>query len=91
MSASPESQELLLERSGGLAGLTLRARIPMRELTEEQRAAVDECLSRPPYTGPGQPDRFQYRLALGERDATVPEDGLPSALKPLLSRLELGG
>jgi hypothetical protein len=85
-------QVLELERSGGFAGLTLRASVPLSELTEEQLAALEECLSqtprRNPRAGPGAPDRFQYRLRLGEREAVLPEDALPSALRPLLGRLE---
>lgn len=93
MGAPPDAAEggehLLLERSGGFAGLTLRTRVPTEELTADQRAAVEESLSRPEPEA-GRPDRFQYRLALGEREALVPEDELPAALKPLLSRLETG-
>lgn len=87
------TEQLVLERSGGFAGLRMLAVIPAAELTPEQTAAVQECLSRagprPGIPEPGTPDRFQFRLALGGREITVPEPELPPALQPLLKRLEV--
>ena len=82
------TEDLVVERSGGFAGLKMRAVVPSAELTPEQRAAVEECLSRP-RPGPGLPDRFQYHLALGGREVIVPEQELPPVLQPLLKRLEV--
>jgi hypothetical protein len=85
---SAEGDQLELERSGGFAGLTLRALVPFEELSQPQRAAVDDSLSRPPRRSP-QPDRFQYQLRVGERRVVLEEDDFPAVLRPLLRRLSI--
>lgn len=77
---------LAIERSGGFGGLTLRASIPLAELSPQERAAVEECLRQPP-SPPSGPDRFVYRLRALGREAEVQEDRMPPALQPLLDRL----
>jgi hypothetical protein len=86
MQPSGEDPDLELERSGGFAGLTLRAVVPASQLTPDQREAVQESFER---TRPRQrqPDRFEYRLRLGRREVVLAEQDLPAALRPLLSRL----
>jgi hypothetical protein len=85
---SDEGDQLELERSGGFTGLTLRALVPFEELSQPQRAAVDDSLSSPPPRRP-QPDRFQYQLRVGERRVVLEEDDFPAVLRPLLRRLSV--
>jgi hypothetical protein len=85
---SAEGPELELERSGGFGGLTLRAVVPFSRLTPAERDAVQASLSSPPHRR-HRPDRFEYRLRLGGREAVIEEEDLPSVLRPLLRRLDL--
>jgi hypothetical protein len=82
-----EGPDLHLERSGGFAGLTLRTVVPVSQLTPAQKRALKRILSRPPPRRE-KPDRFEYRLRSGGREAVVAEQDLPPVLRPLLSRLE---
>jgi hypothetical protein len=77
---------LYIERSGGLGGLTLRASVPVVELSPEERAVVEDCF-RLPELPPSGPDRFVYRLQLGDRQAVLQEDRVPPGLQPLLHRV----
>jgi len=77
---------LYIERSGGLGGLTLRASVPVVELSSEERAVVEDCF-RLPELPPSGPDRFVYRLQLGDREAVLQEDQVPPGLQPLLDRV----
>jgi hypothetical protein len=77
---------LTVERSGGFAGLTRRASVPVAQLSTAEREAVDAVLGTPP-APPRGPDRFVYRLEMWGREALVQEDRLPPALQPLLDRL----
>ncbi len=98
------SGRLWIERSGGIAGLTLRASISIEELTDRERRAVRRCLAAeaggslrhrrraggaPP--SPAGPDRFVYRLSLGGQEAVVGEDRVRGDLRRLLERLVGGG
>jgi len=82
-----EGPDLELERSGGFAGLTLRTVVPLSQLTPAQLEALRQSLSRPPPRR-RHPDRFEYRLRSGGREAVLAEQDLPPVLRPLLSRLE---
>lgn len=84
--------ELLLERSGGFAGLVLRASFSFSELSSPERNAVKACFERWPGKTPsvGEPDRFCFRLELAERTAVVPEAHWPGSLKRLLADLRPG-
>ncbi len=86
---SPGGEQLRLERSGGFAGLLLRASFQYSELSESERGAVELCFERWPGRDPaaGQPDRFCYHLELAERSALVPEVDWPEALQALLTAL----
>lgn len=79
-------ETLRVERSGGFGGLTLRASVPLAELSPWERAAVEECLRHPP-APPSGPDRFVYRFRLHGREASVQEDLVPDELQPLIDRL----
>jgi hypothetical protein len=85
VSAGPR-ETLQVERSGGFGGLTLSARVALAELSQEERAAIEECF-RHPSSPPSGPDRFVYRFRANGREATVQEDVLPVELRPLLDRL----
>ena len=86
MTESRAPDLLYIERSGGLGGLTLRASVPVVELSPEERAVVEDCF-RLPELPPSGPDRFVYRLQLGDREAVVQEDRVPPALQRLLDRV----
>ncbi len=86
MSGGTGRDRLRVERSGGFGGLTLRASVPVHELSPEEDAALAEFFARPT-SAPAGPDRFVYRFRLGDREATVQEDRLPPVLLSLLSRL----
>jgi hypothetical protein len=81
-----QEEALLVERSGGFAGLTRRATLPTTELSPEAREALEECLDKPP-AEPSGPDRFVYHLRLGSREAHVQEDRVPPQLAPTLTKL----
>jgi hypothetical protein len=83
---TPGPAILEVERSGGFGGLTVRASVPLEELTPEQLAALEECYGRGP-APPAGPDRFVYRFRQGGREAEVQEDRVPADLAPLLDRL----
>jgi len=80
------AEALHVERSGGFGGLTLRASIPLVELDPQEREALELCFEAPDVP-PSGPDRFVYRLRLGDREAVVQEDRVPSGLEPLFGRL----
>lgn len=77
---------LEFERSGGLAGLRLRAVVDTGELSGGERAALEDCLRRPPDSSPGA-DRFQYRLRVDAQEVVVQEPDVPAELQPLINRL----
>lgn len=78
--------QLHVERSGGFGGLTVHASVPLEELSPGERHAVETCFQMES-AGPAGPDRFVYRLRVGEREAAVQEDRLPPGLQELLERL----
>jgi len=84
--AAGEEEQLDVERSGGFAGRTLRASIPVSALEPRERTAIEQRLGRPP-SPPSGPDRFVYRFRLHGREAVVQEDMVPAELQPLLDRL----
>jgi hypothetical protein len=90
-----------LERSGGFAGLTLRALLDTSELDPDQASAADAALDaldweRPPPPPPRGGDYYQYQLtvtgATGRQRSTVLyEPQVPTALRPLLRQLVARG
>ncbi len=88
-----------LERSGGFAGVTLRASVDTAKLPAAEadqlagllaRVDLDE-LARRPSGIPTAPDRFQYDLTVtrgGRRQhVTFGERAVTPELRPLLNRL----
>ncbi|HEY4025791.1 MAG TPA: protealysin inhibitor emfourin [Candidatus Dormibacteraeota bacterium] len=80
------AETLEVERSGGFGGLTLRASVPLAQLSPRERAAIEECF-RHPSAPPSGPDRFVYRFRMHGHEADVQEDQVPVELRPLLDRL----
>jgi emfourin len=80
--------KLVVERSGGFAGITRRGERDGSALTSEQRAALQKLLERssdfPPDAGA---DRFNYRVEVqddnGTKRITVPESAMPRVLKEI--------
>jgi len=78
--------KLVVERSGGFAGITRRGERDGSALTPEQRAALQTLLESstdfPPNAGA---DRFIYRVEVqddnGTKRITVPESAMPQVLK----------
>lgn len=83
---APAGERLEVERSGGFAGLTVRASVALAELSPGERAALEECFRLGP-APPSGPDRFVYRFRLGGRQAEVQEDQVPAGLASLIDRL----
>lgn len=88
-----------LERSGGVAGISLRASIDTSALPPDEaqdiarmvdRIDFDDLASRPHRPARGA-DRFQYDLTVQQGAArhrlSLPESAVPTELKPLLERL----
>ncbi len=89
-----------LERSGGLAGLILRAVLDTSELDPDQARQAETALDtldwEHPSTPPQGADLYQYQLtitdAAGRRRPTVLyEPQIPAALRPLIRQLVARG
>jgi hypothetical protein len=92
---------LALKRSGGIAGLTLRAEVETEELPEEEARELRELVRRADIEslaerGSGPPrgaDRFQYDVAVEDGDrrahAVVSAEEVPPELRSALDRLLL--
>jgi hypothetical protein len=89
--------KLVVERTGGFAGLKRRGERNGEDLSPDQRAALDQLVAasdqeknagKPP-GGPAEQDpgadRFTYRLEIqdenGTRSITLPESRMPTELK----------
>ena len=78
--------KLVVERSGGFAGLIRRGEQLFTELSVEQKAALQSLLDKEAWLAAPQPgaDRFTYRIELedanGTRTLTVPEELMPRSL-----------
>jgi hypothetical protein len=92
-----------LDRSGGVAGITLHADVDTTALTPEQGREIAELVGRvdfatlaeeadSPRSAPSRgADRFQYDLTVQRGDqryrVSLSESAVPAELKPLLSRV----
>ena len=94
-----EGLHIDFERSGGFAGLSLKASVDADNLPLDQAGELDALLraadffslpERPAQPGSGA-DRFQYDITVtqgGRRHSvSIGESGLPPALRPLIDRL----
>ena len=87
------------ERTGGFAGLTLRAALDSEQLEPNEGQALIRLVENAGFFDlpgkiagpPGGADRFQYRLTVewSQRRHTVEvaEAAVPAALQPLIQRL----
>lgn len=91
--------KLEFERSGGFAGLTLKAAVDTDDLPAEQAKQVAGLVEDADFfnlpkviktKGPGA-DRFQYNLTIQDQgkphSVQVGDGAIPSTLKPLLNWL----
>jgi emfourin len=84
-----------LQRSGGLAGFTIRSEVDSARLAPADRAQLDQLLDQADLTSsPPRPrgaDRFQYDLEVergGQVQRTTAYDGaLPPGFQPLIDWL----
>jgi hypothetical protein len=80
--------KLVVERSGGFAGIIRRGERDWGALSPQHRAALKQIMERgsslPPDTGA---DRFTYRVEVqdegGTKQVTVPESAMPQILKDI--------
>jgi hypothetical protein len=86
--------KLVVERTGGIGGLRRRGERDEKDLSAEQRAALDQVIRG--YSAPGAPapakdpggDAFSYRLEVqdenGVKSFTLPDSKMPRALKGIV-------
>ncbi|MGH9000787.1 MAG: protealysin inhibitor emfourin [Acidimicrobiia bacterium] len=78
-------------RSGGVAGVTVRAAVDAADLTAEEAAGLVVLAGLEPAGAARSRDRFSYRVATVEGDrrneCTFAEEDVPPSLRPLLERL----
>jgi hypothetical protein len=90
---SPQ-ERVELVRTGGFANIPVRAGVPAEALTESERAALEDLLSRPAAKGAveGAPDRYQYDITVvtggRQHDVRLAEADIDERLRPLIKRLE---
>ena len=94
-SPSPERVLVRLQRSGGLAGFTVRSEVDSAQLAPADRAHLERLLgaadlsSTPPPTRGA--DRFQYTVSVDTGDKThkvqLSEDQMPESLRTLVDWL----
>lgn len=78
--------KIIVERSGGFAGIVRRGEQDLSALSSEQRAALQELLDKgaPPAATQMGADRFTYKIEVqdehGSRRLTVPEALMPANL-----------
>jgi hypothetical protein len=88
--------KLVIVRTGGFGGLKRRAERDERELSPEQRAALDQVVkeygapgAEAPAKDPGA-DPFSYRLEVqdenGTKSITLPESKMPRELKGIVTQ-----
>jgi hypothetical protein len=85
------AMKVVIERSGGFAGMKRRGEREGEALTQEQHTALRELLrpDRPtPSSKPGG-DRFVFKVTVdeehGSRSVTVPESHMPSVLAKIVN------
>ena len=77
--------KLIVERSGGFAGMIRRGELDLSALSPEQQAALQKLLEEgaPASMQPGA-DRFTFRIEVqdehGTRSLTIPEALMPASL-----------
>ncbi|MGH6858573.1 MAG: protealysin inhibitor emfourin [Methylocella sp.] len=78
--------KIIVERSGGFAGIIRRGERDLSTLSPELQAALHKLLDAgaPPATGQMEADRFTYKIEVqdehGTRSLTLPEALMPAGL-----------
>jgi len=83
--------KVVVERTGGFAGVRRRGERDQNSLSAQQRAALDQVMNRPSRAAPDPgADRFVYRVEVhdenGTKQVTVPESALPQVLKDIAAQ-----
>ena len=90
---------ILFERTGGFAGLKLRAALEEKSLSPRELRRLHKLLEKSRFftlplrmESPGaSPDRFQYRLTVEDRNCShtvqASEDAIPPEMRPLVEWL----
>ncbi len=90
---------ILFERTGGFAGLTLKASLDAEALPPQQARRLRKLLQESRFfelplrldTSVPRPDRFQYRLTIENNNCVhtvqASEDAMPPEMRPLLDWL----
>jgi hypothetical protein len=85
--------KIIVERSGGFAGIVRRGEKDLTALLPEQHAALQKLLeaSAPPVAAPAGADRFTFRIEMqdehGTRSLTLPEALMPACLAAIATQL----
>ena len=78
--------KVIVERSGGFAGIVRRGEKDLSALSPEQQSALQELLDKgaPPASAQMGADRFTYKIEVqevhGSRTLTLPESLMPASL-----------
>jgi hypothetical protein len=78
--------KVIVERSGGFAGIIRRGEKELSALSPEQQTALQKLLDKgaPPASAQTGADRFTYKIEVqdehGSRSLTVPESLMPASL-----------
>jgi hypothetical protein len=85
------AMKIIIERSGGFAGMIRRAQQDLAALSSEQQTALQKLLDAgvpPGSTSPGA-DRFSFKIEVqdehGTRSLTVPEILMPACLADIVT------
>jgi len=84
--------KVVVERSGGYAGVTRRGECDGAALSSDQRAELKRLMEQYATTAPTDPgaDRFTYRIEVhddqGTRSVTLPESLTPPSLADIAKR-----
>ncbi len=78
--------KVIVERSGGFAGIIRRGEKDLSALSPEQKTALQKILDKgaPPASAQRGADRFTYKIEVqdehGSRSLTLPETLMPASL-----------
>jgi hypothetical protein len=85
--------KIVVERSGGFAGLVRRGEKDLAALLPEQQAALQKVLEEgaTPDSPPAGADRFVFKIEIedehGVRSLTIPETKMPACLAAIATGL----